>query len=316
MEAKLKVKDFDLYATLTCGQAFRWGIYDSEGNFLYGKRDSKGYIYGIAYGCAFAIKQEGEELFLRSSCRDIYVPFLNTHLTLKDFAEYYFSLDVDVSRIERFVEFDPRLREMYSRFKGIRILRQEANEIAITFMFSANNSVRNIAKAVNMLSSKFPHAVEFEGKLFYTFPNVSDIAKLSVDELGDLPVRFESRLYLTLELASYLTKFNIYTLHSRNMNYSMAHEKLVSLKGIGRKIADCILLFSLEHWEAFPIDVHIRSMMLKLFGKELGISPQKKTLTDKDYRMIRTFAQAKFDGWAGWVQQYIYSSSRKPELTL
>jgi len=232
-----------------------------------------------------------------------YIPQINKHLKIEDFLHFYFKFDKDITELYRIMEKDEILKDALI-YRGIRILRQEPFETAITFIFSAQNTVYNISKCVYLLSKKFSESL--------IFPNAQFISTLTPDELKHLPVRFENRIITAIEFSKIvLNGFDLYGL--RNLNYEKAHEKLISIKGIGRKIADCILLFSLDFDQAFPIDVHIKNVIFKLYKNYLNLK-ESKTLTDKTYKMIGDFFRKKYGNWAGWIQEYLYALSRKPDL--
>ena len=303
IEGKFKIpNDLDLYKTLTCGQAFRWGLYENE-NFKYAKLDKDGFIYGIVYGNFLGLKQEKNYLFYKSSSQMFYIPQLRTYLNINDFLNFYFKFDKDITELYKIMEKDEILKNALIH-RGIRILRQEPFETAITFIFSAQNTVHNISKCVYLLAKKF-----FESLIF---PDAKFISKLNPDELKHLPVRFENRIITAIEFSKIvLNGFDLYGL--RNLTYEEAHQKLISIKGIGRKIADCILLFSLDFDNAFPIDVHIKNVVFKLYKNYLNLK-KTKTLTDNTYKMIGNFFRKKYGNWAGWIQEYLYALSRTPDI--
>ena len=314
IEGKIRVEvPFDFYVSVTSGQSFRWGLYDERGNFRYAKRDSEGYMYAPLYGIVLGIKQEGKDLYFRASSDRVYVPHRKRYMSIEEFLPFYFSLDAPVEEIEPLLKDKPELLHAYRKYIGVRILRQEATEILITFIFSAQNTVKNIARTVNNLSLLLSEPIDFMGMRIYPFPHLSRIANTSFDLLRRyLPVRFDNRIYALIEASRRFSREDIYRLHSSSMDYGSAHRELLKIKGVGPKIADCVLLFSLEHWEAFPVDVHIRRMVEKYFGDEIPIR-KTRTLTNRVYREIGEFFRRKYGRWAGWIQQYMYSMSRTPE---
>lgn len=313
-EGKLQVDvPFDFYTSVTSGQSFRWGLYDSEGNFHYARKDDEGFMYAPLYGIVLGIRQEDGYIFYRASSDRVFVPHRKRYMPIEEFIPFYFSLDAPVEEIEPLLRDKPELLQAYYTYRGIRILRQEAEETLITFIFSAQNTVKNIARTVNRLSALLSKPMNFMGMKIYPFPALEKIAESSFHFLRkNLPVRFDSRVYSAIEAAQRFSKEDIYRLHSSNLDYYSAHGELLRIKGVGRKIADCVLLFSLEHWEAFPVDVHISRMVQRYFSDELPLS-STRSLTDRIYRLIGEYFRRKYGKWAGWVQQYMYSVSRTPE---
>jgi len=314
MEGKIQINvPFDFYLTVTSGQSFRWGVYDSEGNFTYGRADDKGYMYAPVFDTVLGIRQEDSYLIYRASSSRVWVPHRRKYMGIEEFIRFYFSLDAPVEEIEPLLRDKPEVLEAYRRYRGVRIMRQEASETLITFIFSAQNTVKNIARTVHRLAALLSKPVVFDGMVFHPFPALDKIAKAEFGVLRkNLPVRFDSRIEAAIEAARLFSKENIYSLLHSAIDYEGAHESLLRIKGVGRKIADCVLLFSLEHWEAFPIDVHIRRMVEKYYTDDIDLPPAR-SLTDRVYRLIGEYFRHKYGRWAGWVQQYLYSLSRTPE---
>ncbi|MCS7244680.1 MAG: hypothetical protein N2504_00020 [candidate division WOR-3 bacterium] len=304
VQGKFKIlDDLDLYKTLTCGQAFRWGLY-RDGKFSYAKLDGEGFIWSIVYNNFLALKQEKDYIYYKSSSDKFYIPQIGKTLNIEEFLHFYFKFDKNITELYRIMEKDRILKDALIH-RGIRILRQEPFETTITFIFSAQNTVYNIAKSVYLLSKKYSKDL--------IFPTPEFISKLKVEDLKELPVRFENRVISAIEFSKHvLNGFNLYKLV--NYNYELAHQTLTSIKGIGNKIADCILLFSLDFDEAFPIDVHIKNMVFKYYRDELNLK-ENRSLTDKEYKTISAFFRRKYGKWAGWVQEYLYALSRKPDIS-
>ncbi len=314
MEGRFRVDvPFDFYLTVTSGQSFRWGLYGEDGDFIYGEADDDGFMYAPVFGIVLGIKQEDSYIIYKASDSRVWVPHRRKYLDIEEFIRFYFSLDAPVDEIEPLLQDKPDVLEAYRRYRGVRIMRQEANETLITFIFSAQNTVKNIARTIHRLSALLSNPVPFDGKLFHPFPSMDRIAGARFELLRKhLPVRFDSRIEAALTAARRFSREDIYELLHGIEDYERAHESLLQLKGVGRKIADCVLLFSLEHWEAFPIDVHIRRMVEKYYKDDVKL-PSVRSLTDRVYRMIGQYFRRKYGRWAGWVQQYLYSLSRTPE---
>ncbi len=314
MEGRFRINvPFDFYLTVTSGQSFRWGVYDDSGNFVYGRADEDGFMYAPLFGVILGIKQEDSYIIYKASGSRVWVPHRQRYMDVEEFIRFYFSLDAPVEEIEPLLRDKPDVLQAYRRYRGVRIMRQEAGETLITFIFSAQNTVKNIARTVHRLSSLLSSPVVFDGKVFHPFPALEKIASTPFDLLRkNLPVRFDSRIESAITAARVFSTKDIYGLLHGRMDYEEAQGELLRLKGVGRKIADCVLLFSLEHWESFPIDVHIRRMVERYYGEEINL-PSVKSLTDRVYRTISAYFRKKYGRWAGWVQQYLYSLSRTPE---
>ena len=182
--------------------------------------------------------------------------------------------------------------------QGIRILNQNLWETIISFIISANNNIPRIQKIIQRLSEKFGKEIIFENKKYYTFPTPEELKNVSVEKYRELGLGFRDiRLYETthtiLEGKVDLKKLE------QNPNTQEVREELLSLSGVGPKVADCILLFStLKRFEVFPIDVWVNRVM-----NELYIHGDENKVNKKQ---IEKVAHEKFGDLAGLAQQYLF----------
>ncbi len=183
--------------------------------------------------------------------------------------------------------------------KGIRILNQDLWETIISFIISANNNIPRIKGIIEKLSKKYGKELEFEGKKYYTFPTPKELENVTVEDYRTLGLGFRDiRLYETTKMILE-KKVDLEELR-KNPNTFEVREKLLTLSGVGPKVADCILLFSdLKRFEVFPIDVWVRRVMNDLYIK----NPDETKVSKKQ---IEKIANEKFGNLAGLAQQYLF----------
>ncbi len=271
--------DFNPVHTFMCGQCFRWD--ESDGGFI-----------GIAHGRAVLVKQT------ENGNVEIY----NT--TKKDFNDIwcdYFDFNTDYGAIKNTLSSDDSLKKAIKFGGGIRILNQEPFECLISFIISTQNSIPRIKKIIAKMSELFGEKIEFNGKTYYAFPTCEALAQLNESDLAPLKVGYRAEYILD---ASKKVKNGEVDLNSLfDTDIQGARKELLKIKGVGPKVADCVLLFSLKKHGAFPIDVWIGRIMRSLY---LGENATMKE--------ILKFSSEKFSDYAGFAQQYLFYYARENKL--
>ena len=183
--------------------------------------------------------------------------------------------------------------------KGIRILNQDLWETIISFIISANNNIPRIKGIIERLSAKYGKEIEWNGKKYYTFPTPEELKEVSVEDYRKLGLGFRDiRLYETTKMILE-NKVDLQKLRE-NPDTKEVREQLLTLSGVGPKVADCILLFSdLKRFDVFPIDVWVRRVMNDLYIKEEDETKVSKVKIEK-------IANEKFGNLAGLAQQYLF----------
>lgn len=257
----LKNHEFSPKATFECGQCFRWTA------------DDKGYV-GIAGGRACRIRDgrlecpEEDNAFWRS----------------------YFCLDMDYSAMKAFLlEQDPALEPCLDYGQGLRILRQDLWETVISFILSANNNIPRIKKMIEGLCKKFGEPIVFEDKILYSFPSTKCLAGLKCSDLASLKLGYRDRYVMD---AAVFMASHADSIAWQQLSAEEARQTLMQIKGVGRKVADCILLFALGCYDVFPQDVWIRRIMGQVYQ-----TPERST---------QEFAQQKYGYYRGFAQQYLF----------
>ena len=274
--------ELDLTHTLTPGQSFRW------------KMDSHGRWSAVVQRRVIRIWREDEAIKYQV------FPGGPDEALIRD----YFRLDVNLASLyQNFLKSDGQLVNAIERFKGLRVLRQEPEETLLSYICSAANSVPRIASAVDAMSRHYGELVAtVDGQDYYSFPTAETLAGARVDDLAKL-CRLGFRGVNLNSVAIQLVERSIEWLNSlRNVSYKEARNELLGIRGVGCKIADCVLLFSLDKDESFPVDTHIRKVAVKYYLPEF----KQKTLTPAVYQQIVDFFQKKFGQYAGWAQEYLF----------
>ncbi|MBO7148298.1 MAG: DNA-3-methyladenine glycosylase 2 family protein [Clostridia bacterium] len=260
--------DFDISQIFDCGQAFR---------FL-PVGDDPYHIGGVAFGRYVEFIQDGSTLTIKNS-------------TLDEFERIwkrYLALDLDYSHIKReLVEaFTTQgdsgvLSRAMQVGHGIRLLRQEPWECLCSFIISQNNNIPRIRKIIDALCKRYGERTEFEGRDYYSFPTPEAIAGAGVDAIFELRTGFRAKYIHDAALAVSENRLVLNELFS--LDTAEVERALCSVKGVGPKVAACVMLFSLEKYDAFPIDVWVKRILekyypdgldIKALGKYAGIAQQ------------------------------------------
>jgi N-glycosylase/DNA lyase len=277
---------FSLEHTLCCGQLFRW---QKLGDWW----------YGVVADRVVKIKQCGEQLTFQ----------VYPETTHQGFVEKYLKLDDDLPSIMSQISKDEHIRKAVNLFCGLRIVRQEPWECLVSYICATYKSIPAIKKMVNSISRCFGKKLTFGGIDFYTFPKPSDLAQVRSKEMRSCGLGF--RAERVLETARLVDSGELSLESLRSMDYGDARRELLGLLGVGPKVADCVLLFSLEKLEAFPIDVWMKRAATTLYASHFDASfikrvASKSSLTPKEYDTIGSFGREYFGKYAGYAQEYLF----------
>ena len=219
----------------------------------------------------------------------------------------FFREDDDLEKILINISRDGLVRRTVQRFKGLRLMRQDPFQCYISFVCSSNSSIPNIKLMLQNLCKKFGTRIEFNRQHFFTFPEVKTLANASMKELLSCGLGFRAKYVreASKAVASGRIDFNLL----RKVDYKLASESLKTVFGIGNKVADCILLFSLDKLEAFPIDRWTQKILLKYYSK-VFCDIKEKSLTEKKYETLHENILKYFGPYAGYAQQFLFKMER------
>ncbi|HJW65492.1 MAG TPA: DNA glycosylase [Candidatus Bathyarchaeia archaeon] len=277
---------FDLDVTLRCGQVFRW---DKRGDWW----------YGVVGDHPLKVRQSSGLL-----------EFAGVNET---FVGRYFSLDHDLQKIGKEVGKDAHVKAALSEFWGLRIVGQPPWECLVSFICATYKSVAAIRQMLLRLSAKFGEKAVFEGRDFHAFPTAERLAKASLRELEDCGLGYRAKY--VLETSKMVCAGDLDFNDLLRMDYLEAKEALCELPGVGSKVADCVLLFSLGKLEAFPVDVWVKRIILKYYSEHFpaGFVEKlscQKGFSDADYERLNGFGREYFGAYAGYAQEYLYHYER------
>lgn len=270
---------FELRDIFECGQCFRWN-----------EQEDCSYT-GIWKENIVNIKKEGQDYVFTGICKN---------QNLEEEIYTYFDLDRNYEKIkEELSKKDEYMKTSITYGKGIRILNQDLWETIISFIISANNNIPRIKGIIERLSKAYGKEIEWKGKIYYTFPTPEELKDVTVEEYRKLGLGFRDiRIYETTKMILE-GEVDLEEL-KKNPNTMEVREKLLTLSGVGPKVADCILLFSdLKRLEVFPIDVWVRRVMNDLYIKNEDEAKVSK-------KQIEKIAKEKFGDLAGLAQQYLF----------
>ena len=214
----------------------------------------------------------------------------------------YFNLNKDYKKIEEEIsKIDEHVKEAVGNSSGLRHLNQPLFECIISYIISANNNIPRISKSVELIAKNYGKKVMFDGDDYYLFPTPEELRNVSVDEYRKLGVGFRDRYLKDTVECILLGKFDMNEV--RQLSTEQLRKKLMELKGIGQKVADCIMLFACQREEVFPIDVWVERVMSILYFND-----NKGSLKKKD---ILEYASKNFGKNAGIVQQHLFYNIRE-----
>ncbi|MEP0824092.1 MAG: DNA repair protein [Nitrososphaera sp.] len=274
----------DPVTSIKSGQVFLW---EKHGDSWYG-------VHGDHI---VKIRQTGRELFEFSSFPED-----------KTWHRRMFRLDDDVRTIFGEISRDLFVRRLVRSYPGLRLMRQEPHQCIFSFVCASNTNIPMIRRMLYNLTRKFGRPVNVDGIEFFTFPSVEDIDRAGADELRScgLGYRVKAIKSAARAIASGQIDFDALT----SATYEEAKKELLRIYGIGNKIADCILLFSLEKLDAFPIDVWIARALSQYYSwlhqEEFG-----DKLTLRQYEELSSDARIHFGKYAGYAQQYLFYHMRQ-----
>ena len=267
----IEVKNIDIEDILLSGACFR-SIKEDDGSFT-----------NILDDRIINIKQNGNILHIES----------NKYDDLKEKIYDYFDLNRDYESInKKLIEKNNDLKEMIEDCKNYRILNQNSFEMCISYIISQNNNVKRISSSIEKISEKYGKKIIFKNKEYYLFPTYKELKDVSVEDFRNFGVGFRDKY-----IRNYLDHYNE-LLDIDSLSTEEALKKLMSIKGIGLKVASCILLFGYKRLDVFPIDTWVKQYISDNYDIK------------NDQKSIEKFAKDNFSEYSGLVIQYMFHSKR------
>jgi N-glycosylase/DNA lyase len=184
------------------------------------------------------------------------------------------------------------MKKIISKCNGYKILNQDPLEMCISYIISQNNNVKRISKSINELCEKYGEKIIYNDNIYYLFPTYEQLKKLNIDDFSNLKVGFRAK-YLYDFINKYETLKDINKLSTED-----ALKELYRVKGIGLKVASCILLFGYKRLDTFPIDTWVKQCISDKYNIK------------NDAKSIEEFAKNKYKNYSGLAIQYMFHSQR------
>jgi len=274
---------FDIRDTLECGQVFRFEKTGEREYFL------------IAGERGISIKQERDTTFF-------------TPCSVSEFENVwldYFDLKRDYMKIKNTLSDGDEVMKRACGFgAGLRILNQDRAEMLISFIISQNKHISGIKKILWALCEKYGRFTENEYGGYYTFPDAETLSKLSAADFAELKTGFRAGYLADAVKKVYTGEISLYPPDGKPAAEIM--DDLMKIRGVGPKVANCVLLFSFGARERFPVDVWVKRAVKDLYfqGKDISL------------KEIENWAAAKFGGYGGYAQQYLFYYMRSAAASL
>ncbi|CAN0892300.1 N-glycosylase/DNA lyase OGG1 [Linum grandiflorum] len=297
----LNLSQSELYLPLTfpTGQTFRW---KKTGDLQY---------TGALGPHLISLKHQEDET------GDVYYHVHRTpsqsdaEMALRDF------LNFEVSLAEIWREFsasDPRFAELAMHLKGARVLRQDPLECLVQFLCSSNNNIGRITKMVNFLSSLGEHLGTVGDFEFHEFPSLERLALVTEQQLREAGFGYRAK-YITGTVDALQSKpggGSSWLESLRKSELQVAIDALITLPGVGPKVAACIALFSLDQHHAIPVDTHVWQIATRYLLPELAGTK----LTPKLCVRVADAFVTKYGKYAGWAQTLLFIAELPPQKAL
>ena len=225
-----------------------------------------------------------------------------------------FRLEDDLTSIHKKISKDAVIRDALSKMKGLRLMRQEPYQCLVSFMCATNTSIFMIKHMLANMSKAFGRRIEYDNIIFHTFPEPKKLANASINELCRCSVGYRARFIKRAAKAVVDKKIDFAYLE--HTTYENAKEELMHVLGVGQKVSDCILLFSLEKLDSFPIDIWIARAIMQYYADMFEDKLESEKITPKIYRTVSSKMREYFGAYAGYAQQYLYCYSRSSKTKL
>jgi len=265
--------NYNLRPTLLGGQAFNWDLINE-------------YYYGFTKDKVIKLQHNGETLFWQT------FPENDDY----EFVRKYLQLDIDYGSILQSISKDENMKLAIKMLPHVRILKQDFEQALLSFILTSHKNIKAVRKSVRDLSKVYGSKLEVDGMKFHLFPKAEVLAEVPEVDLKNHGVGFRSG-YLQqaaqkVGMLENLSKFN---------SADDARVELLKLRGVGDKIADCVLIFALGYYTVVPIDIWGKRVLTDLYG----VDPKLK------YEKMRNWYRDYFGDYASWAGQFLFEYLRQ-----
>jgi N-glycosylase/DNA lyase len=213
----------------------------------------------------------------------------------------------NIEKIIKSISKDNVTKKAVKQYLGLRILEQDPFQCLISFIVSSNSNIQKIKSSLEKISKKFGDRVEFENQEFFLFPKSEKLARASINEIKSCGVGYRAKFIKDASITTVLKKIDFEYL--KKSNYQNAKKEICEIPGVGNKVADCVLLFSLNKLESFPLDRWMIRILEKYYSNRFQI--ETKTITEKQYEILHEKIVNHFGPYAGYAQQFLFKMERE-----
>lgn len=283
---KLNQTPFDLDLSLCCGQVFKWVQIDN-------------WWYGIIGDNPIKIRQLNKELEFENK---------NSELI-----KTYFSLNDNLKEIKSRINRDRYIDKALKKFWGLRIINQDPWECLISYICATYKSINAIRSMLFKLSKKFGEKKSFDDFTMFSFPKPEKLKSAKESDLLECGLGYRSKY--VLKTTSILLETDSFFDELITLPYLEAKKRLIQLPGVGPKVADCVLLFSLGKMESFPVDIWVKRVIINHYSdhfseKFISKISQTRSISNSEYDKLNEFGRIYFGEYAGYAQEYLFHFER------
>lgn len=274
----LEISEFDPVITLLGGQSFLW---EKRGDDFYGVCGNIG-------------------IHVRKSEKNFY---WQTYPEPDNFAfiQSYFRINYDISGFNELVLYDDQLSAAFAMHHGLRVLKQDFVDTVLSFIISQNSNIPKIKKSIHTIRQQYGTPLRINGEIVYTLPDIERLSEITEEEFRALGVGYRAP-YLTRSFESIKSTELDKIIH--HMTFDEARKALLALHGVGEKVADCIMVFSLNADHITPLDVWGKRVITKLYNLDPSIK----------YHDMLLWLQKKFGNHTALAGQYLFEYVRSLKI--
>ena len=227
--------------------------------------------------------------------------------SIKNSKTDFFRKNDNIQEIIESISKDKTVKKAIIEYQGLRIFRQDPFQCLISFIISSNSNIQKIKTSLEKITEKFGKKIKIQNKEFFLFPEPKKIANAPINEIKACGVGY--RAPFIKEAAKMVVLKKIDFEYLKKCDYHEAKKNMCLVPGIGNKVADCIMLFSLNKLESFPLDTWMIKILEKYYSKEFKI--EIKTITQKQYELLHEKIVNYFGPYCGYAQQYLFKMERE-----
>ena len=218
----------------------------------------------------------------------------------------FFRKNDSLDNVIKSISKDKTVKIAVKKYLGLRILKQDSFQCLISFIISSNSNIQKIKTNLENISKKFGTKIKFENQEFFLFPKPEKLSKVSINEITSCGVGYRAKFIKDAANMIFSKETDFDSL--KKSKYFETKESIRSIPGVGNKVADCVMLFSLNKLEAFPLDRWMIRILEKYYRNEFYL--ETKTITEKQYDILHEKIVNHFGPYAGYAQQFLFKMER------